>query len=263
MNGCVGEVDFEREFIWPAVRGTRGLFEAARREGGVRRIVVTSSITAIVPFEELSGEKKCARWVEPSDRITFNTGPYTTEFEAYAASKVAALNEAEKWLERNKGEVGFDVVFLHPSFVEGRNELAMSPRECLKGTNAIILGIALGQKFEYSTAGTSVSLEDTARCHVEALDGSRVRAKSYILSAEQTVWDDVVDIVERRFAAEVERGFLSREGGARSHTLFLDTLESEEVFGTFEGLEEQVVSIVGHYLELRAKSGKKISLRMA
>jgi len=238
------------------------MLEAARKAGCVKRVVVTSSITAIIPSEELCGAKRCARWIEPSDRIPFSKGPYKNEFEAYAASKVAALDEAESWM-RKHGK-GFDVVFLHPSFVEGRNELATTPREVLRGTNAIVLGIALGQQFEYSTMGASVSLEDVARCHVKALDLGAVEGnRSYILSRD-AIWDDVAEVVKRRFEGEVKRKILSEEGSARTHALFVDASLSEEVFGIeFEGLEEQVVSVVGHYLELRAKSGKKISLRRA
>ncbi|KUJ10902.1 NAD dependent epimerase/dehydratase [Mollisia scopiformis] len=262
-NGVPAGVDQEAFFVKPAVRGTLNMLEAARKSGTVRRVVITSSITALIPFEELSGAKRCKRWIGPSDRIPVTKGPWNNEFEAYATSKVAALAEAESWMRRHD-EVGFDVVHLHPSFVEGRNELAASPRETLKGTNAIVLGIALGQKFEYSTMGATVHLEDVARVHLQALDTAVVPGNaSYILS-QDTIWDDVTDITARRFPDEVEKRALPNSGSAVTHTVFVDTSLTEEVFG-FEhiGFEEQVESVVGHYLELRAKSGKKISLRRA
>ncbi|KAE8445527.1 hypothetical protein EG329_013290 [Mollisiaceae sp. DMI_Dod_QoI] len=267
-NGIPAGVDQEAFFVKPAVRGTINMLEAAKKSGSVRRVVVTSSITALIPFEELSGQKRCSRWITPEDRIPFPSGPYANEFEAYAASKVAALAEAENWMRRQQQQqqhdVGFDVVHLHPSFVEGRNELATTPRDTLKGTNAIVLGIALGQKFEYSTMGATVLLDDVARVHVQALDTAAVPGnESYILS-QDTIWDDVTEIVARRFAEDVEKRALPNSGSAVTHAVFVDASKTEEVFGLeHSGFEEQVVSVVGHYLELRAKSGKKISLRRA
>jgi len=264
-NGVPAGSDQESFFVKPAVKGTIHMLEAARKSGTVRRVVITSSITALIPFDELSGAKRCKRWISPTDRIPFQKGPYTNEFEAYAASKVKALEEAESWMRRHSGEAGFDVVHLHPSFVEGRNELAVSPRETLKGTNAIVLGIALGQKFEYSTMGQTVHLDDVSRVHIQALDTQNVPGNSsYILSSSDTIWDDVTDIVARRFPDDVEKRALPNSGSAVTHTIFVDTSATEEIFGfQHVGFEEQVVSVVGHYLELRAKSGKKISLRRA
>jgi nucleoside-diphosphate-sugar epimerase len=88
----------------------------------------------------------------------------THEFETYAASKVAALQKAEAWMEIHSRV--FDVVHLHPSFVEGRIDLALHTREVLKGTNAIILSIAMGKKFEHSAMGATVHLEDVVRVYV-------------------------------------------------------------------------------------------------
>ncbi|CZR68427.1 uncharacterized protein PAC_18326 [Phialocephala subalpina] len=261
-NGVPAGSNQEDFFVKPAVRGTVNMLDAARKSGSVRRVVITSSITALIPFDELSGATRCSRWIEPTDRIPFTKGPYANEFEAYAASKVAALAEAESWIRKH--DVGFDVVHLHPSFVEGRNELATSPREMFKGTNAMVLGIALGQKFEYSTMGQTVHLEDVSRVHVQSLDCANVPGNtSYILSRDM-IWDDVTDIVARRFPEDVAKRMLPNSGSAVTHAVFVDTSLTEEVFG-FEhvDLEEQVVSIVGYFSELRQKSGKKISLRRA
>jgi hypothetical protein len=133
-----------------------------------------------------------------------------------------------------------------------------------KGTNAMVLGIALGQKFEYSTMGQTVHLEDVSRVHVQSLDCANVPGNtSYILSRDM-IWDDVTDIVARRFPEDVAKRMLPNSGSAVTHAVFVDTSLTEEVFG-FEhvDLEEQVVSIVGYFSELRQKSGKKISLRRA
>ena len=251
--------DQEAFFIQPAVRGTLNVLEAARKSGSVKRVVITSSITALIPFAEVSGERKCRRWVEPSDRIPFVEGPYKNEFEAYAASKVAALREAEQWMERERP--GFDVVHLHPSFVEGRNELALHTREVLKGTNAIILSIALGKQFGHSTMGTTVHLDDVARVHVQALDEAVPGNASYILS-QNSEWDDVTDIIARNFPDAVKMGILPNSGSALTHPVFVDAGLTEEVFGfRHTGFEGQVKSVVGHYLDMRLSQKKSVVKR--
>lgn len=251
--------DQDAFFIQPAVRGTINILEAARKSRSVRRVVITSSITALIPFAEVSGKERCSRWISPTDRIPFVPGPYANEFEAYAASKVAALHEAEAWMAAQNP--GFDVVHLHPSFVEGRNDLALHTREVLKGTNAITLSIALGKQFNYSTMGATVHLEDVARVHVQALDEAVPGNTSYILS-QNTEWDEVTEIISRNFPDAVRKGILPNSGSALTHPVFIDSGLSEEVFGfRHTGFEYQVKSVVGHYLELRMNQKKSVARR--
>lgn len=238
------------------------ILEAARKSGTVRRAVITSSIKALIPFPEIIGERRCANWVEPSDRIPFVAGRYKDEFEAYAASKVAALRDAEAWMEINRPV--FDVVHLHPSFVEGRNDLAMQTREVLKGTNAIIMSIAMGKKFQHSTMGVTVDLEDVARVHVQALDMDKVPGNSSYILSQSTEWEEVTEIVGKCFPDAVKKGILPNTGDGMSHPIFVDAGKTEEVFGVrFRGLEEQVRSVVGHYLEVRMVKKKSLGKSVA
>jgi len=237
-------------FVKPAVKGTLNMLKAAKKSRTVQRVVITSSITALIPIEQLTGEEYSSRPVQATDRIPFESGPYESEFAAYAGSKVAALHAAESWMAKH--QPAFDVIHLHPAFVEGRNDLVMTPREALKGTNAIILGIVLGKTFD-STAGVTVHNEDVARTHVQALDINSVPGNmSYILS-QQTRWNDVRKIVRREFPEAVAKRTLPNSGSAETHKLAVDTSLTEAVFDFQHiGFEEQVKSVVGHYLELRA-----------
>lgn len=238
-------------FIRPAVRGTRNILEAARRAGTVRRVVITSSLVALLPLPQLNGEEMRYEPVRPTDRIKFEEGPYETEFAAYAASKVAALEEAESWMEQTRPK--FDLVHLHPSFVEGRNDLANNARDAMKGTNGLVLGLALGKQFENPIAGATVHNDDVARAHVQALDGSVCGNTSYILSQPMR-WNDAIDIVRREFPGVM----LPDSGNADTNELPIDVSATEQAFGLrFLGFEEQVKSVVGHYLELRSR-GRKV-----
>jgi hypothetical protein len=84
----------------------------------------------LIPISQLSGLERSKRLVSLSDRVPFVWGPYETNLAAYATSKVAALQAAEAWIETKRLE--FDVVYLHSSFVEARNDLAVSTPGVLK-----------------------------------------------------------------------------------------------------------------------------------
>jgi nucleoside-diphosphate-sugar epimerase len=242
-------------FIQPAVRGTLNILEAAQKSGSVKRVVITSSLVALVPLDQLTGAetRPVDQPVLPTDRIEFIPGPYENEFEAYAASKVAALHEAEMWMAQQPNP-GFDMIHLHPSYVEGRNELASSPREALKGTNGLLLGLVLGKHFEGSIANATVHNDDVARIHVEALKPWVPGNQSYILS-QKTRWNDALEIVKREFPEAVQKRTLPNCGSHQSHNIEIDASWTEDVFGfKHQGFEEQIKSVVGHYLELRLRS---------
>ena len=75
---------FDEHLIQPAVRATLNILEAAKSETRVKRMVITSSVYATVPYEYLSrrdmaeGESYAA-----AHRLSFDEGPYEDESQAY------------------------------------------------------------------------------------------------------------------------------------------------------------------------------------
>jgi nucleoside-diphosphate-sugar epimerase len=246
-------------FIRPAVQGTINLLEAANIVGTVRRIVITSSIVALVPYDEMEGITKRSplKPVSPNDRIPFVPGPYNSTFAAYAASKVASLHHAEAWMARERP--AFDVVYLHPGFVLGRNDNATSPGQAMQGTNSVVLALLLGKRFG-PYAGTTVHVEDVARAHVLSLDPSVFGNQSYILS-QSSRWNDAREIARRCYPEAIKNKMLVMGGSVRTTHLPIDISLTEETFGfTFASYEEQVKSIVDQYLDLRLRKGPKIQI---
>ncbi|KAK1621687.1 NAD dependent epimerase/dehydratase [Colletotrichum phormii] len=235
-------------FIQPAVRGTLGMLEAAKRAGTVRRVVITSSVVALTSVDHLEGRER-KEPVQPTERTGFKPEPYESEFAAYAASKVAALKGAEAWIAREQPR--FEVVHLHPSFVIGRNDIATTASEAMKGTNAVILATLRGKKMGCSYPGATVHVDDVARAHVQALLPSVPGNKSYILSTKSR-WNDAKLIAKRSFPEAVERKLIVSSGSVGTVNIDFDASASEKVFGfQLQGFEEQVRSVVGHFVELR------------
>jgi nucleoside-diphosphate-sugar epimerase len=253
----------DAHFVQPAVRGTLNILEAAQKAGTVQRVVITSSLTALISIDQLTGVESTETPVQATTRIAFSSGPYESNFAAYAASKVAALEAAETWQSQNQSS--FDIIHLHPSFIQGRNDLALSPKAALQGTNALILGAALGKQFHDSIAGATVHVEDVAQAHVSSLNRFMVPGnRSYILSRSMQ-WEDIAATVTRQYPWAVEKRLLLLGGGQiRSHVVPIDSSESEILLGIrFRGLEEQVRSVVGHFLELRMKSRSNVTKQSA
>lgn len=244
-------------FIRPAVQGTINLLEAAQFAGTVRRVVITSSIVALVPVEEMEGTtpRSPVEPVSPMDRIPFQPGPYKDTFSAYAASKVASLHHAEAWMARERP--AFDAVYLHPGFVLGRNDTAESPAEAMQGTNSVVLALLLGKKFG-PYAGATVYAEDVARAHLASLDPTVLGNQGYILS-QPARWNEARSIVRKEYPEAVKRKLLVTGGSVKTILLPVDTSLTEETFGfKFTPYEEQVKSVVGQFLELRMQKAPPV-----
>ncbi|KAK0705718.1 hypothetical protein B0H67DRAFT_650022 [Lasiosphaeris hirsuta] len=247
-----------QHFTQPAVQGTLNVLEAANTVGTVRRIVITSSIVALVPIEELEGRRRRhpSTPVTPDDRVPCVAGPCHSEFAAYAASKVAALHHAEAWMERERP--AFDVVHLHPGFVLGRNDSAATPAQAMQGTNGVVLALLLGKKFG-PYIGVTVCVEDVARAHVASLDLGVPGGQGYILGAP-ACWNDARDIARGEFAEAVRSHLLIMDGTVETIPLPIDTSLTDETFGfRFASYADQVRGTVRHFLDLRLRKKKSVT----
>lgn len=157
--------DFDRIVVQPAVQGTLGVFESTRKSGSIRRIVVTSSTAAIAPMSAFTSSGDQA--LSADNRVPEPEGPFENSMMAYIASKVAALNRAEAWIEATKPS--FDVIHIHPSFIFGRDDTATSTEDFMTGTNSIPLNIVLGKTNDLWPNNWN-DVADTAKIHVLSLD---------------------------------------------------------------------------------------------
>ena len=176
---------------------------------------------------------------------------FNSPIEAYGAAKALALQATKQFVEKEKPL--FDVVNIMPSMVIGRNELNTTKEEIASGTNGSVMGPLLGTKASAPVLGASVHINDVARAHIDALNPSIPGNRDFICSSggpEGTEWNDVKEIAERHFGKAVSKGTLTLDGTIATRPIRLDASDTEEIFGwKFAGLEQQVKSIVEHYLE--------------
>ncbi|KAJ5621055.1 hypothetical protein N7510_005039 [Penicillium lagena] len=241
--------DLAEHFIQPSLNGTTNILKAAQKAGSVRRVVITSSMVAIIPWNELTSGK-CNTVFTETNRIPTPT-EYKSPFEAYAAGKTAALNEAEKWIENVNPS--FDLVHVFPGFVIGGNELITDPKDALYGANRQVLCPVTGVDAGF-VPGASVHLNDVSAAHVLALDPKITGNQGFVLASgglEGTKWEDTKEITARHFKKEVESGVLRNNGKITTLPVKIDERKTEEVLGlSLLPFEAQVTHVVSHYLGL-------------
>jgi nucleoside-diphosphate-sugar epimerase len=244
------EEQFESELIQPALKGTVSILTAAYKTPGIKRVVITSSEVAIIPWEEFIS-KEVDIVYDDTYQIPFPAGPYHHMFEAYAAGKVRSLVATKEFIAEKRPE--WDVINIMPSFVIGENELITEPAGLCDGTNAAMFAQVLGKDSGWGAVpSTSILVDDIAKLHVEALDAKIPGNQSFLAVSEGeqgTVWKDAIEIVNRNFPEAVKKGVLPNNGTSATKRTKIDSSRTEKVFGfKFASYEEQVKSVVKQYL---------------
>lgn len=159
MKGEIIPENYKTELIDPAVADTVSVLKAAAKTTGIKRVVITSSIVALIePKWLLEQEPPMGMVFDHNSRSQFPEGPYPTDFHAYNAGKIAALEATEAFIRDNK--VNFDVTNINPSFIIGKNELVTNAEDFMMGTNLVALGVVLGKSVPYPVFGSSVHVDD-------------------------------------------------------------------------------------------------------
>jgi nucleoside-diphosphate-sugar epimerase len=239
------------------------ILSSAIKYRNIKRVVITSSIVAILSENEASGGSTSP--ISSFTRVTpLPVAPFNdyTPSTAYLASKALSLDATDKFVKNKKPH--FSVVNIMPGFVFGRNELAQDTNALVSGSNALVLGIVLN--FESFLPGKLplmvTHIQDVARVQIKALDEKKValsagESRSFLLDGECKSngidFDDANDIVRRAFPEAVKEGKLKLGGRLEVSMLNIESAETVETFGKLRSYEDAVRSVVGQYLELLAK----------
>ena len=201
--------DVKRDLIAPAVEGTRNILEAANRTPSVTRIVLTSSVAAIMGDACDVSDKAHNTFSEEH----WNTSSSETH-QPYPYSK--SLAEREAWKIAGAQE-GWDLVVINPAFVLGP---ALSGRA--DGESAKFMISLLGGSFRTGVPALTfgiVDVRDVARAHLEAAIRPEVHGR-HILCAETM---ELLDIAR------------SIQSGSKQKRYPLPTMEMPKLLGYLVG----------------------------
>ncbi|KAL6894339.1 hypothetical protein ACP4OV_008437 [Aristida adscensionis] len=145
-------LDPQKELMVPAVEGTLNALRAAKEAGGVRRVVVTSSVSAVVPNPGWPADEV------PDERCWTDIDYCEKNGVWYPASKALAEKAAWKFAEEN----GLDVVAVNPGTV-----LGPIIRPGINASMAMFLRLLEGCTEEYKDFFMGpVHVEDVALAHI-------------------------------------------------------------------------------------------------
>lgn len=239
--------DFQADYVAPAVDGTLALLNAATQVPTIKRVVIVSSLLALIPLDALLTQQFTATegLSPPIDpQMSFPPDPRAAAGLKYHASKILAHRATLSWYKTSAPQ--FSVVTLHPSFVFGPNLLQTSP-DALDGTNAMLWASLTSSAPMIPMA--AVDVRDVAGAHLRALDAAGDGLEEFILSAgveQGWTWEGVVGYVRREFGfvdVKLEGPFgepPSVHAGKAGRVLGVRWRKMEDTVGAFLGQQREL-----------------------
>ncbi|KZM21600.1 catalytic [Ascochyta rabiei] len=246
--------DFETDYLQPAVQGTIALLDAANKVDTIKRVILVSSLLALIPLEAMTtgkfNVKGLNRSISVDPKMSFPDDPVASGGMKYHASKILAHRASLEWASANNPS--FHTITLHPSFVFGRN-LTQTSADALDGTNAMLWGCLHSPKPFIPM--TSVDVRDVAAAHLKALDvqvGKKSDVEEFMLTAgpkQNWTWGQVAE-----FAREKYPSFDVKLQGPFEEPPRVDTARAEGTLGLkWRSMEDTVGSFLDQQMELRAQ----------
>ncbi|PCH08596.1 NAD-dependent epimerase/dehydratase [Penicillium occitanis (nom. inval.)] len=239
-------------YFAPAVKGTTTVLREAAKVNTIKRVVVTSSIAALIPLRgvpEGGVIRENTGWDLTVDPNADFTGPddSATSFRLYHASKLLANSAA--WEFKNTEKPHFSLVTLHPSYVFGHNYVQASPEEVQSSTNRMIWGTVMTGKPVGNITG--VHVQDVAEAHIKALNENVPDGSKFLLAGKKASWSDVARIVKRDYPGIGAK--ITEDISGESYPL--DTTEAEKVLGMkWRSLDQMVKDVLEQQLGLMNKA---------
>jgi len=163
-----------KDLVEPALQGTLNVLRAVQRAGTVKRVVLTSSVAAVISSSFMAANPDHAFTEEDWNNTS------TIEAEAYRYSKVEAEKAAWAFAKEHK----IDLVTICPSFVLGPPLSARTDSTSV----ATIVSCFDGSKVASGVGGPvafgAVDVRDVAEAHILAAEKKEASGR-YIVSSER------------------------------------------------------------------------------
>ncbi|KAL8948255.1 MAG: hypothetical protein Q9222_005540 [Ikaeria aurantiellina] len=245
---------FESHIIAPVLKGVNNVLSAALGGPHIKRVVMTTSEVALIPYNELYNYETFSIFTDASP-IPPTNPPHKSPLEALATAQSRALLATNTFLTKNKP--GFTVVSLLPSVTIGRNELARSTKDLLQGSNLQAFQHLQGVKAS-ALPSTTVHVDDVAKSHVLSLDTQKVEHSQRLFlnsgGVQGTAWYLAKEIVKKHYMEDMKKGWLSLDGDQPVNTVKIDSSRTEKELGiSFAGFEKQMRDLLDQWVELKTK----------
>ncbi|KAK4638888.1 hypothetical protein QC761_703630 [Podospora bellae-mahoneyi] len=248
--------DFKTEYLQPAVAGTEAILNAAAKTPAVKRVIIMSSILALMPLDSMNTpglEVKAG--INPTlainPEMSFPSGP-AGHGAKYAASKILAHRATIGWMRVHEPQ--FSLVTLHPTFVLGRDLTQQTSKP--NGVNAYLMATLTNPPGGKPVVPASmVDVRDVSLTVLRSLDvelGRDELVTEYLVVGDPTCYDDVVEFVKTKYPA-----IPVNTEGPYDEPFTVDTSRTEKELGItrWHSMEEIVSSVLDQQLEIRGREG--------
>ncbi|KAK0630937.1 hypothetical protein B0T17DRAFT_529663 [Bombardia bombarda] len=192
--------DFKTEYLYPAVNGTEAVLEAAAAVQTIKRVVIMSSLLALMPLgstntpgQYITEGADVSEGVTPD--IDLPSGPAGYGLK-YTASKILAHRATIAWMVQHKPQ--FKLITLHPSFVLGHDLVQKTAKPAT--VNAWVLGgIASGTP---PILASFVNVRDVSLANLHAIDAplnEGAPLTEVILGGSSTTWEAVGKFIKEKY----------------------------------------------------------------
>ncbi|XP_057782581.1 cinnamoyl-CoA reductase CAD2-like isoform X1 [Salvia miltiorrhiza] len=172
--------DPQAELLDPAIKGTINVLKAAKNHN-VRRVVVTSSISAMIPSSNSLADAGEGCWID-EDYCRQNGF-------LYSVSKALAEKAAWQFAEEN----GVDVVVLNPGVVAGP---ILTP--AINTSMTLILHVLQGKDFPEELFEALVHVKDVALAHILLYENTSAAGR-HLCVESLSRYDDFAQLMERLY----------------------------------------------------------------
>ncbi|KAK4172676.1 hypothetical protein QBC36DRAFT_362146 [Triangularia setosa] len=249
--------DFKTDYLQPAVAGTEAMLNAAADAPAVKRVVIMSSVLALMPLGGMNipglGVKAGANPTLAVDaEMSFPPGPAGYGAK-YSASKILAHRATLEWMQAHKPQ--YSLVTLHPTFVLGRDLTQQTSTP--NGINGFLMTTLTKPPGGNPVVPASmVDVRDVSLTVLRSLDvelDQKEFVTEYLVAGNPTLYDDVVGFVKRKYPdipVNIE--------GPYNKPFTADTSRTERALGItrWHSMEEIVTSVLDQQLEIRGREGR-------
>ncbi|KAM6581841.1 hypothetical protein CsatA_005615 [Cannabis sativa] len=226
--------NIQANLVDPCIKGTRNVLSSCAKANSVKRIVLTSSCSAIRYRYDVQE-------VSPLNESHWSDLHYCKNYNLwYAYAKTTAEKDAWKFAE----ETGKDLVVVNPSLVVGPL-LAPQPTSTL----FLILALIKGERGEYPNKRIGfVHIDDVVGAHILAMENNKASGR-LICSTHVAHLSQIIEMLRAKYPSyPFENKCSSQEGDSNPHSM--DTSKISELgFPGFKTLEQMFDDCIKSFQE--------------
>ncbi|KAH6877039.1 D-lactaldehyde dehydrogenase [Coprinopsis sp. MPI-PUGE-AT-0042] len=185
-------------FIEPAIKGVVGLLESAAKNREIKRVVITSSMSAVARDNETPRLYTEEDWNDTAVKAVEEKGAEAGAYVVYSASKVLAERAAWDFYKKNQDQISWELTAIIPPLVLGPPLGVANSPTVLNGSlfmfwHAIISDTPKTRE-QLSDGHVLVDVRDLAAVQIRALETEKAGGERIFALNGPFTWQELLEI---------------------------------------------------------------------